>query len=95
MKLETASNDDLMLYMAYIIDKLCDFKYKCYEKQNIDIDWLMKNAPCNIDEYEILHQVLNRITHNEFLSGTSTISGQLKAVGEYLFGGKEDEIVDR
>jgi hypothetical protein len=47
-------------YMAEVICALNKFKYLCYSEvsQGIDMDWLMKNAPCNINDSNILCGIL-------------------------------------
>ena len=54
---------EMVGHMALVISALQHFKYKCYEQAGkgvIDTDWLMNNAPCNIDSIEILCRVLEK-----------------------------------
>ena len=80
MNISDCSNEQLLLYMAYIICKLNTFKYECYEK--FDADELIKFAPCNIDSSKILIEALKR---NDEYCITNSLQYNLDKIESLLF----------
>ena len=72
MNIKECSDQDFMLYMAYLIHELQRFKYKCYE--TFSIKEIIKIAPCNIDDSAILAEAAKRYG----------LSVKLKSYGELI-----------
>jgi hypothetical protein len=79
------SNEDFILYMAYVIDKLSDFKGEVYAS-NIPNDLKFK-APCNIDDLAIFAEAIKR-AKPELYSKTKSLRQMFDEVEIYLWGKK-------
>ena len=97
MKKSEMFNEDWMLYMAYAITKLTDWKYKTFgilakiqEKNSNIVKEIINVSPCNIDAIDIFMSTLKRAKIDMFESNRS-IKWHIKKVEKYLFDGEKDE----
>jgi len=79
------SNEDLLLYMAYVIDKLDDFKRRVYASDKPDE--LKVSAPCNINNHAIYVEAIKR-ARPELYSKAKSLRQMFDEVEIYLWGGK-------
>jgi len=55
--------EDSFGYLGLVICALNKFKYACYSQvdKGITMNWLMNNAPCNINDSRILCDILKKV----------------------------------